>query len=850
VLTLLAFPLLQNFRILVYLHRQQDDGNTKDLRHHLGLRTHNDEVGNEVVDHQCGKDDIPTNIYTVCNGLSNQLAGHAGYIANLIKSGRKVAIPDAFIFNGVQNEKNKDGQTLKNVVASKENSIPLTSIIDAETLLKMIRHHGVDACFIPHDVVILNEQKRMATTCSWLDQLRRSDDEIELHLLSAMKPSISLSGIVELVISNIQDKSSDFSLSEGVCLHHRDGPDWHKHCTLWNGNNCMNAENIAVEDLVKYRMPALYPKKWMYYVGDAIPSTMLVEAMKKQANLELLHRDKDGLASNDQISKIVGNVSDNDKMSVEKYRDIFAAVDFFVCNRVTSFIGNSVSTFSALQTALRRGRNSSWYNSKSIPLLSDFLHVSVIPIVYTYTEESQAMGKVLLKASIISVRQTFGIDIDINVIYYGKEDSIFLNWLDERNVIIHKHEPQWLWMMEEMVSYANKNKSHLYSNLGNYIGTWQRIDIPLFINAEYVLFLDSDTIVRNKFDLSTFGNDITPGIALSKEGQEDMEVPVNAGVALLNVPKLRETYSDFLEFIQDHVENKRDFVLGPSDQGAYLDFYHGYKNPGVRLGYAASTYVRYLDASFNVKPYYKNEETFTKRKIVHFHGLKPHDILKGFMGYKRDEFAIALHPLLSSIFGGNDHHSLCLTLNDFSVSVVEDEDNLDQFCNIGFPSVKKEEMACKSFLQHLSKKEFLYDCEDMMINFGYSIDSSLIRDVTECEKVYLKLHPDVGTAVKDGRIQSDFQHWMDHSKKEGMTPDCCEKGYLKLNPDVRKAVRMGKIQSGFRHWKKKGKKEGRMPGCKEWYTTDDSGIDTSETLKLEKLWMLARGGPMMNGLAN
>jgi len=91
---------------------------------------------------------------------------------------------------------------------------------------------------------------------------------------------------------------------------------------------------------------------------------------------------------------------------------------------------------------------------------------------------------------------------------------------------------------------------------------------------------------------------------------------------------------------------------------------------------------------------------------------------------------------------------------------------------------------------------------------------------------------------------------MKHSKKEGMTPDCCEKDYLKLHPGVRKAVRMGKIQSGFRHWKKLGKKEGRMPDCKEWYTTDDSGIDTSETLRLDKLWMLARGGPMMNGLAN
>jgi hypothetical protein len=128
---------------------------------------------------ECGTDVIiSANTYTVCNGLSNQLLGHAAYVANLIKSGKKVAIPDAFIVNGVQSEKNEDGQTLKNIIPTKENSV-----------------------------------------------------------------------------------------------------------------------------------------------------------------------------------------------------------------------GNSVSTFSAAQTALRRGSNSSWYNSRSIPLLADFLKVGVIPVVYTYTEQSQAMGK-------------------------------------------------------------------------------------------------------------------------------------------------------------------------------------------------------------------------------------------------------------------------------------------------------------------------------------------------------------------------------------------------------------------------------------------------------------------------
>ena len=661
---------------------------------------------------QCERQDmIQFNYYTVCNGLSNQLAGHAAFIASFIMSGKKVTLPDAFIFNGIQSERNTDGQTLKNVVATKDNSIPLTSIIDADTLLKTIRQYGVDACFIPHDMIVMSRKEHTTSKCSWLQQLRSSDNDIVATLLDAMKPSIPLSGIVKSVTSKIGDKltnnNNNFISEEGVCLHYRNGTDWHNHCSIWKGNNCKNSGNRAIVDLVKERIPATYPKKWMYYVGDATPSERLVETMKEHTNLTMIHRIRDNLAlsSYDEIRELVKNGSE--ELSLEKHRDIFAVIDFFVCKSVPSFIGNSVSTFSALQIATRQGKNSSWYNSRSVPLLNGFLQAKVIPIVYTYTEESQAMGKILLKASITSVRQTFGMDIGIHVIYHGTEDRMFMYWLEKRKVTIHVHEPKWLPMIEDMLLDANHMNSHLYSHRGNYIGTWQRIDIPLFIDAEYVIFLDSDTIVRNKFDFSTFGDNITPGIAFSSETDEKLKVPSNAGVALLNVPLLRETYNEFLAFIQDHAQTKKDFVLGPSDQGAYLDFYHSFKNPGVVLRHEVSTYVQYLDQTFNVKPYYKNKDTFDKRRVIHFHGFKPQDLLKGLMGYGEDEFAPALHGLFKKIFRGNDHNLLCLALRDFALSVTidDDEDNLHQFCKAAFPFAHEEEITCKFFFQTLSKQQ-------------------------------------------------------------------------------------------------------------------------------------------------
>jgi len=780
--------------------------------------------------------------YIVCNGLSNQLLGHAGFISSLIQSKRSVAIPDAFIFNGVQSESDGKG-SLKNVVANKDNSIPLTSILDGNTLLKMIRRHGVDACFIPHDKVISSKEQTME--CSWLARLKDSDNAVELEVLDAMKPSILLSDIVETTFSNLQNKTSNFAVSDGVCLHHRDGPDWHNHCTLWNGNNCMNVDNRAIEDLVKDRIPAAYTKKWMYYIGDEPPSEMLTDAIQKRANLDLFNRAKDQLLDNDDVQKLLGNV----KLSLEKHRDIFAAIDFFVCSHIPSFIGNSVSTFSALQIGKRRGKNSTWYNSRSNPLLADFMQVQEIPVVYTYTESSEVLGMVLLKASIISVRQTFGMDIDINIIYHGTKDIFFLEWLAQRNVIIHKHDPKWVPMIDTLISNADQKRSHLYSHRGNYIGTWQRIDIPLFIDAEYVLFLDSDTIVRAKFDLSTFGLDITPGIAFSNEFLEDDKRPSNAGVALFNIPKLRETYEDFMAFIQDHANKNIDFVLGPSDQGAYLDFYHAHKKPGVALDHDASEYVQHLDTTFNVKPYYRFKKNFDNRKIVHYHGLKPHDILQVMLGagFKIDHFKPAVQFLVPIMFDHNDHHLLCLTVHDFAVSMVADEDNLNYFCRFAFSAIAKEKNACVEFLQTLSMKQEDEDCMDGLSNFNTAEPACKLKIIgnckefpsikpsewfldedmggpkstnyLECEKLKQSWEKRCATTVDfdfsgPGDGLSNFKSSLIEMKKGVEVKKCPEAEvlYLKENSDIANAVKEKKIKSGFHHWRKHGKNEGRSYG--------------------------------------
>ena len=116
----------------------------------------------------------------------------------------------------------------------------------------------------------------------------------------------------------------------------------------------------------------------------------------------------------------------------------------------------------------------------SIPL-ADMFQVYSMPIVYTYTEESEGSGKLLLKASILLARAKVPLS-DVHVVYHGESDSNFRRWLQQQGVILHKHDPAWRKSIDSMFRNGDVTKSHLFQHAGNYFGTWQRIDIPKFIN--------------------------------------------------------------------------------------------------------------------------------------------------------------------------------------------------------------------------------------------------------------------------------------------------------------------------------------------------------------------------------
>lgn len=598
--------------------------------------------------------------YNICNGLSNQLLYHAASIANGRRQNKRVEIPDYFIANGVQ-------ETDANVLPSPSNSIPFAVAFDRDYFLQKLRELNIDAAFVTFDF----SQKQIQ--CEGMAVFQKADPQLTQRILDAFRPSRKLRGLIR----SVTDALEVHGLEKGICVHHRNGPDWHDHCDRWGTipdgvyrGNCRGVKGRTFVESLEDR--GLTKSKWVYYCGDHdIP-----EELHPYTVLT-----KDGIMPEKDRKAVL------DLHSGSTSRDLWALIDFFTCRQFEHFIGNSVSTFSAIQIAIRDGMGAYWYNSQSIPL-ADLWKVYQMPIVYTYTELSASTGKHLLQSSIVSVRQQMPNNV-IHMLYHGKEDTAFRQWLEEKGVVVHEHDPSWGAKIEEMRLNGDPRTSHLFLHAGNYFGTWQRIDIPLFVESEYCLLLDADTVIRKPFTFADFGLNLTYGIAMSSEMYADDKSASNAGVTLMNIPYLRQTYDSFLRYILAHVETAKFEHPSPSDQGAYLVFYKG-----------ATTF---LSRDFNFKPYWKlSELDFHRVYIVHFHGPKPHDYMRYLMG-KGCSKAVIDFCRMSMTFP-----FLCRSLHYFakasrSVDVEAyckasfDRANHAQYCGRIFDKLAEEGSNCKEF---------------------------------------------------------------------------------------------------------------------------------------------------------
>ncbi len=90
----------------------------------------------------------------------------------------------------------------------------------------------------------------------------------------------------------------------------------------------------------------------------------------------------------------------------------------------------------------------------------------------------------------------------------------------------------------------------------------------------------------------------------------------------------------------------------------------------------------------------------------------------------------------------------------------------------------------------------------------------LLSAVDVDEAWYLQQNKDVAQGIREGKIKSARQHFLDHGYFEGRAPfqmAVDEAWYLAANPDVAEHVRLGAFASGQAHFDASGYREGRLP---------------------------------------
>lgn len=641
-----------------------------------------------------------TYYYTVCNGFTNQLLCHAGHIAAAIKMNLPVVIPDAFILDGTQWAPN--GSVLKNVMASPENSVPLDVIFDTEALLRRIHSLGGRARLGNVDGLGVAPK-----VCSFLGALLVGLPETVVKLLKSLVPSLRVQEILAQAQQQLKARLSTLSHQEGqgICVHHRDGADWHRHCSQWetlspNNVNCWSSRPIS--ELVEHRTSHLR-NRWLFYAGDhAVPDDLRSGVAAVFTREDVFSETTRGLAAGLGGRRPLAALP----------RDLGAALDYFLCSSLPHFVGNSVSTWSAVQIC-QRGSMAAWYNSRFIPL-ADFLQAYVVPVVYTYTEEGGRRAKLMFQMSMMTTLRHMHAS-SVHVLYHGDRDMELRTWLTSRGVTVHDHDPAWRGEAERLRQAGLRGPSvqrHQFLSQGGYLGTWQRLDVPLHVSAEYCLVLDPDAFIFKEPTFRDVGAGITPTLAFSSGLDENLVAPVDSGVTLMNVPFMRETLADFRTFVFNR--SSPEFVKGSAHHGAYLDFY--------------GRNVTYLDQVFSLKPVYGKKHTWMNALAVHFHGLKPHDFVRFWLEGTCEP--AKCHLLFASAQGKRP--LLCGTLQVWVRGAMRDVGIVKRYCEEAVP---KHVGLCKAFFESLA---------------------SLKGRTSSCQKVLAKVIANRGLKL------SEFPAWLAH----------------------------------------------------------------------------------------
>ncbi len=220
-------------------------------------------------------------------------------------------------------------------------------------------------------------------------------------------------------------------------------------------------------------------------------------------------------------------------------------------------------------------------------------------LVFTLRDTDRSYQK-LAKVLVVSVKVNSKAEL---ICLYDGNDNEFISWLQISGITCIRRQVPFFNEIKE--KYKGK-KSIDYC-----AGAYLNLEIPNAllekgIHDQFVMYVDTDTMILNKLELDSIKPDI---VAITPDWEISNWKIMGGGIIVMNLKRLREDYSNFINHLRKH---NFDFAFagqGPCSQGAWNTFYKG---SWGRLG-----------PEYDWKPWWGYN---SNAKIIHFSGPKPNEV--------------------------------------------------------------------------------------------------------------------------------------------------------------------------------------------------------------------------------
>jgi GDP-fucose protein O-fucosyltransferase len=270
-------------------------------------------------------------------------------------------------------------------------------------------------------------------------------------------PATHIASQAEQILAGLRERSADGIV---VALHVRAEPDWIHHCATWGQirdgaerDNCFT--NTMLLDRVLWT--AGVPERAVVYIaGGFLKDTAF---LGDTGNIFVNLQKQYTVVFKEDVLYGGSSSGSGKTMTAEDLalnRELYAAIDYEVCNQADLFIGNSVSTFAALLLMSRErdrvmGRRPLLrhfqYNGGGMPLTVpvpldiNYQPWTVLPLKWVFSYTSYQTGyDQMMQVAVVSARQRTRL-MPV-CIYYGPRNTMY-DWLVAQQVHVIEHTPKW-----------------------------------------------------------------------------------------------------------------------------------------------------------------------------------------------------------------------------------------------------------------------------------------------------------------------------------------------------------------------------------------------------------------------